>query len=471
MRMDKREWITFFTIALIFVLVEAKGLTVVTPGDENVYFYMAKSVTEGKIPYRDFFYAHPPLHIFILAAIIKIFGVNIVALKTATLVFLLTASFFLYKTSVELFKNIIGDKHAFLMSILTLIIFLFSFEIMFKATFSIGINLSLMFLMMSFYFIFEKKYFIGGAFAGLAGLTRFYTLPPIFAISIFLFFKKNQEHRIRDFLFFAGGFTATFGIVVASLLILFGQNFIQPAFSYHFLKPQLSNQKVIVYQSILKEDWVILLAFSLSLFTRNKGKFQLFYLILFIYLLFLLFIGVIAEFYFSIAFPFMAIIGSYSIVEIIRKVKMPQHGKYVLIFSIIIFFLWNTSADVMFLERYGFMKFSPLDQLVAEIESASQSQKLFGDDATVTLVALLTNRSIALNFIDSNEMRFTSGLTNFFIFRYQIEDENISHMIFRKTKGLYQISQFRDYANSRCALEKEYYDIIEGSFLLYKCPK
>lgn len=471
MELNKRELIGFFIIVFIFVLIEAKGLTLLTPGDENVYFYMAKSITDGKFPYRDFFYAHPPLHIFILAAIIKIFGVNFIAFKSAALLAFLTASFFLYKISLDMFKNRLSDKHAQIMSLLALILFLFSFEVMFKATFSLGIEFSLTFLMASLYLILDKKYFIGGIFAGIAGLTRFYALPALFAVFAFIFVKKLQEHKIKDFLYMATGFLITFGIIIALLALFFGQSFIEPVFKYHLLKPKLPNQKMTVYKNVLKEDWIIFFAFSLSLFIKNKKQFQVFYFATFTYFLFLLYLNVIPEFYFIIAFPFMAVIGSYSIVELIRAIDLSTSVKYILIFSICVIFFLNTFADVMFLEQYGFLKFEPLSQIVSKISTTNPNEELFGDDATVSLAALLANRKIALNYIDSNEMRFTTELTNFFSFKNQLDKENVSYMIFRKSKGLYMIQQFREYANARCSLENQYSDLIEGDILMYRCGK
>src|SRR3989338_7079899 len=262
----KAHWIAFFAVILVFVLVEAKGLGHVAPGDENVYYYMAKSVSEGQLPYRDFFYAHPPLHILIIAAAIKIFGVDFAALKSVDLLALLIASFFLYKTSLEMFKNHLKDEHAYSISVLSVIMFLFSFEVMFKATFSMGMNFSLMFLMAGFYFVFTKKYFIGGIFAGLAGLTRPYALAPVFAIFIFVFIKKIGEGNPKDFFRMALGFFATFGIAIIALASFFGNDFTGPVVKYHLLKASIPGQRIGVYENVLKEDWDILLAFSLSLF-------------------------------------------------------------------------------------------------------------------------------------------------------------------------------------------------------------
>ncbi len=468
MKLNKIELIAFFTVAFVYFIIQAKGLAHIAPGDENVYYYMAKSITEGQLPYKDFFYAHPPLHILILSVIIKIFGVNFTLLKFATLLALLTASFFLYKTSLEFFKNNLNEENALLISILALLLFLFSFEVLFKATFSMGINFSLMFLMISFYLIFAKKYFTGGVFAGLAGLTRFYTLAPIIAIFIFIIIKKFQEKNIKDSFNMVSGFFITFGITIIALYFFFGQNFTDPVFRYHLLKPKLPNQKIIIYKNVLTENWIIFLAFLSSLFMQNKKKFQFFYFMIFVYFLFLLFINVIEEFYFSIAFPFMAISGSYSIVYLINKIKL-KYIRYFAIIFICLIFLWNTTADVMFLEKIGFLEFSQLNQLVDIVSKSNPKLKLFGDDSIVPLLALITNRSIALNFIDSNEMRFTSGLTHFYLFTNKLDDVNLSYIILRKNKGLNQIIEFNEYISQRCKLEKEYFDVAEGSFLMYKC--
>src|SRR3989338_9365317 len=75
MNLTPKQWIPFLIVALVFIIIEAKGLTQVGPGDENVYFYMAKAMSEGQMPYRDFFYAHPPLHIFLLSVLINIWAV------------------------------------------------------------------------------------------------------------------------------------------------------------------------------------------------------------------------------------------------------------------------------------------------------------------------------------------------------------------------------------------------------------
>ena len=140
-----------------------------------------------------------------------------------------------------------------------------------------------------------------------------------------------------------------------------------------------------------------------------------------------------------------------------------------IIFLISLIFLWNTAADIAFIEKILFAKFSPLDNLSDAIRSIKPNQYIFGDDSVVPLLALINNKPIALNYFDSNEMRFTSGLTNFYLFKEQLDSVNLSYIIFRMNRGLHQISNFRDYAAARCKLKNEYYDLTQGNFLVYGC--
>src|SRR3989338_9829433 len=139
---DKLAYALFFAFAAIFISIVFKGAITAQPGDENVYFYMGKMIAEGKLPYRDFFYAHPPLHAYMIAAVYKVFGFNIIALKLVPLVSALIASFFIFKTAKEKF----GD----LESILSLLLFMLSYSIMFNSVFSFGVMTATMFMAAGF---------------------------------------------------------------------------------------------------------------------------------------------------------------------------------------------------------------------------------------------------------------------------------------------------------------------------------
>src|SRR5262245_29142492 len=53
----------FGAVVLLYALLKTYQLTLGN-SDENIYFYMAlRTVTDGLLPYRDYFFAHPPLHL------------------------------------------------------------------------------------------------------------------------------------------------------------------------------------------------------------------------------------------------------------------------------------------------------------------------------------------------------------------------------------------------------------------------
>ena len=468
MKLNPKQWTLFLIIALIFAVVEFKGLTQAGPGDENVYFYMAKAASQGQMPYKDFFYAHPPLHIFILSILIRIFGINFFILKSAGLLFILIASFFLYKLSLELFQNKFNDKYANSISIIAVILFLFSFTTLFTATFSVGVEMSVALMMISFYLIFTKKYLVGGIFAGLAGLTRLYALVPLFALFAFIFIKKLQEKKLKDFLSMFLGFFIIFGTSMILLTAIYGHNFIDPVIKYHFLKPALPGQKSSVYENAIKENWILFAISLLFLFAQNKKRMQLFLFVVILYLLFLIILSFNVEFYFILLFPFLALVGAYSLVNLISRIKI-KYVKYFIALLITLIFLWNTTADTTFLEKIGFLNFSSLEPMVSKISATNSNQQIFGDASIAPLVALKSNRNLALNYIDTNEKTFTSGLTNFYIFSGNLNSANLSYIILKKDYGLYQIEQFRQYAESRCKLNETYSDLLEGEFLMYKC--
>jgi len=161
-------WVIFSVIIIIFFLIELKALPYLKPGDENVYLYMGKLVSEGKIPYKDFFLAHPPLQILIIAAVFKIVGFNIFISNLMPLLFTLLSAFFLFKIVKEKFNEI--------KALAAVALFLFSFSTLSLATDFVGINLTAMFAVIGFYCLFNKNNYIkSGIFFGLASIIWFNT--------------------------------------------------------------------------------------------------------------------------------------------------------------------------------------------------------------------------------------------------------------------------------------------------------
>ena len=253
---NRQSYALLSLFMIIFILITFKGLKTIQPGDENVYYYMGKLVSEGKIPYKDFFFAHPPLHIYLIALVYKISGFSIVALKLVPLAATIATAFFIFRTAQKF-----GNMEAIAASLL----FLFSYSIMFNSVFSFGIELAAMFLVIGVYFLFNRNnYWIAGLFFGLAGITRLLSLIPIAVILIFAFFSSK-----RTFFKLSSGFLTIF-LLVNGIFFLSSNNYFSYVYGYHLQKTFGGKENFREYIDILKLNW--LLFFSAFMFAFVKEK-------------------------------------------------------------------------------------------------------------------------------------------------------------------------------------------------------
>ncbi len=454
---NKLVYSLFILFVIIFIIIALKSLTVVQPGDENVYYYMGKLISEGKIPYRDFFYAHPPLHVYLIAFIYKIFGFNIIILKFIPLASILISAFFIFKITKEKF----GDIEAIISSLL----FLFSYSIMFNSVFSFGIEIATMFLVIGVYFLFNKNnYILSGLFFGLAGVTRLLSLIPIFVIFLVVLFSDK-----KNFLKLSSTFLIVFLLVNGIFAFMFEDDYLTPIYKFHLLKTRNSDENIKEYVDIIKLNWILFLSAALIIFIKDKKQINMFLFTSIIYLLFLFSLKKLFGFYFIMMFPLLALIGGYSIVNLFRHLNFPKKWK---IFIIIIFFLiffWNLTSDILFLEKIGFTGFERGKDIVKFVNSVSNNDTLlFGDDSVTPLLALLTNKKIALDFVDTNNQVFISGVKDLDKTLKNLKNKDILFII-RSKQGISYFSDVKEFLNKNCEFLSQFYDKIEGSYLVYRC--
>jgi 4-amino-4-deoxy-L-arabinose transferase-like glycosyltransferase len=99
----KMEFLLILLILLNFLI----RLYTIHPtlSDENIYFSMAKNLSEGKILYKEIDFVHPPLQIYILAFLFKIFGVSLLTAKLLTLIASCLSVYLVFLIAKELFDK------------------------------------------------------------------------------------------------------------------------------------------------------------------------------------------------------------------------------------------------------------------------------------------------------------------------------------------------------------------------------
>ena len=442
---------------VVFIAVVFRGLFAHQPGDENVYYYMGKMITEGKVPYRDFFFAHPPLQIYLVSLLYKIFGFNIAILKSIPLISTLISAFFVFKISEERFGNF--------SAILSALLFLFSYSVMFNSVFSFGVDLAAMFLIIGTYLLWNRKnYIFSGLFFGLAAITRLLSLVPVLAIfSMVLLSGKKGILRLSS------GFFIIFLIANGAFLLLPGNDYPAQVYKFHLLKGSAAKENFNEYVDIIKLNWILFSSASLLFFVKEKKRIAAFAVISIVYLVFLTILKTLFGFYFIIAFPFLAVVGGCSIALIFRDIKLQRKWKLAISAVLLSIFAWNLASDVLFLEKIGFRGFERGSDLIEYVNSiSSKDTLLFGDASVAPLLALLTNKEIALDFADTNNQVFISGARNLNSVLAGLKGHDVV-FIARSREGISYFSEVRGFLNRNCEFLSQFNDKIEGAYAVYRC--
>ena len=206
--------------------------------DENIYFYMAKRFSEGLIPYRDFFFAHPPMHILIPAILFKITGFNIVVAKLIPITASMISGIFLYK----MLKLVYGEIAGFA----GLIFYLFSYQVLMASSDMTGINLTVMFVSVSVYYFISNRLIISGIFSALAISSGIYSAALIILFAVWLLIKRD----LRGILKYLVAFLIPFVLIFGTFYLLGRDSFILGVFKYHTLKPEKIPDRVDIFSTM-----------------------------------------------------------------------------------------------------------------------------------------------------------------------------------------------------------------------------
>jgi hypothetical protein len=340
----------FLTLQLSFIFYHDHYLV----SDDYTYFYASKLLAEGKLPYRDFFISHPPLQFMIYSFLIRIFGEELMLANIIPLLAIMVSAFMAYKITNKVYAT------ALLLAI---------FPILHCASIGFGLNLAVMFVLLSIYFV-EEKPLLAGILMGLAVFTRLHIAP--FAIA--MLFYKNRPSKNSKYIV---------GLSIMAVVFLFMVISI----------PQSINN-IIFYHAL--KDWrywegmryfvvgVGLLGITISYRTR-------WFWFIALYFAFLMSLKSVFAYY---LIPLSAIIALALAEQDFTKWRIALATSLILGLSLGATILSTT--DVM--------------ENKAEIESITtavgfQEGELCGNNEILPLIALKTNKRIKDNEIDTNFQR------------------------------------------------------------------
>jgi hypothetical protein len=196
---------------------QAVGYTVT---DENIYFYQANLIAQGALPYKDFFFAHPPVHILIPALLFSLFGFHLVLAKMISMGAGLLAGLFVMLTA----RRTAGRTAAVIAGAL----YLYAFAVLNAATNLTGVNLTVMFLTAGVTAAVYQRGLTAGILVGLAMSTGFYSAAAGAALLLAAFLYST-----RFGLRFAIGLLGCFGLFNVVFLLIGGGAFLEGVYLYH----------------------------------------------------------------------------------------------------------------------------------------------------------------------------------------------------------------------------------------------
>lgn len=396
------KWLFLLLVAGGYLWAKTYALHYVPGGDENTYYYMARLMASGKLFYRDFFFAHPPLQLLLLTAVYLGFGFNLLALKLTAFLPPLLGAAVLYHQFRRRNQPLAGGFF--------LLILLFNYEFLKITSHPFGLNLTIFFLMLSLYYFIDRKPFPAGLMWGLASLTGFYALPwGLIPIGYYLI----RGERRAGWFTFPAGFLLIFGSVSGVCLLLWGLSYLEPVFLYHLIKPRGRELVSDIYIQVMRRNFPIFFLPFLYLWAKKSPVRNAVLAAGLLYLIFLASLNPLFTQYFMLPLPFLAWISAGSLASLLKRIS--SRSRFILITAISVLLLCGFSADNI--RRYlrhergtGFVTARPIVDFIRN--NSVPGDLIFGHVTTAPLLALLTERDIALDLVDTNFMRFRSGLTD-----------------------------------------------------------
>tara|TARA_Y100000310_G_scaffold151938_1_gene151536 strand:+ start:15784 stop:17187 length:1404 start_codon:yes stop_codon:yes gene_type:complete len=460
---EKKAYWIFVLIIIVYMIVKVSHINY-SYSDENTYFYMGKLVSEGVMPYRDFFFSHPPLQAYLFALLFKVFGFNFILLKMIPLVCTMVSGFFVYK--------IVWWKIGIREGVVALILFLFSYDSMRFSSYAVGVNLTTMFAVIGIYFLLSKRYVLSGVFQGVAGVTGLYSLVLPLVVLVVLFLKNK-----KNFLRFLIGFGVVFFVTNLFFMVVAGSEYVSSVYGYHLSKPSEESNKFMVLGRLVRVNILLFGAFFAYVlrkaFFRYK-KFNVLFMIVLMYIFFLVSLQSIFGFYSMIVFPFLAVLGGSSLGWLGKKNKA-------LLVVVILLMGFSIGWSVNRYVEYDFQDFKNADEVADFIkENSEESDTIYGDDSVTTLLALLSDRRITADFADSNNFVFRSGMIDLRETIETLKRESVKFIIVYKLKtpthtgrfGPALIEGFYEFAVDECKAAKvfkEEWHSYEKIVEIYEC--
>lgn len=382
--------VLLFFIAFKLYVLRQGAFTV--HGDNALYMYMARQMSRGVIPYRDFFFGHPILTILPTAALIKVFGTSFMVGMIQPIFSGLASIILVY---------LIGEKIRGGSGIYAAAFLATSYHFQFFTHWLGGVALSVVFVLASFYLTLQKRHELSAAFLVLSFLTRINHFPVLFVFLGYHLYKKN--YRFFKGLVIAG---------LASFILFLIPGYVDGTILYHFLKKAgpLSVGHGAYFSVIQKQAVIItlsLLSFAYIFKRKIKDDALFFSYAAALSCLTLLALSELRTWYVLYTIPFFCILAGFLMHQLSLIKVNKKHISPIVIAAFLILLVLNIYP------AYGFTQYSEPKSYdpVYDLLDIQEGDYLLDTLAGISpYLALKNDAFVAGDLVDMNPLRFASGL-------------------------------------------------------------
>ncbi|MDB5194578.1 MAG: hypothetical protein JWN50_592 [Parcubacteria group bacterium] len=381
-------------------------------GDENVYFYMTHAIQHGLLPYKDFFLADPPFFIFLLTGFKALIGTHYLLFKTLPPLFDAASAVLIYLILIRNSTRFAWLGPAF---------YLFSFSVLSTSDYMTGAEVMIFFILLANLLDQHGKSFWSGVSWALACLCKLYAAPALIGFLIYKLLKR-ERHALRNIIL--GGILAAL-IVLLPFFIMAPHQTLYDLILHQFHRPAGIN-KWNVWQLFLGFEWLLILAACVGAY-YTKHRTLVFELAL--SAIFLLWYKDLYYLYLHLLMPYLALLAAEFVSSLsVKKSELAWGfiGLYVVILMYPLLTYTSTFAPQGIFENP--------QEIADALRLAPKSLPAYGAQEVAPLVALMADRPIFENIIDTNTQNFAAGTHNL---------KNISADI--QKSGAYLISRIADY--------------------------
>lgn len=263
--------------------------------DENLYFYMAKEVSEGSVPYRDFFFAHPPLLILPQALLFLLFGPGFLLGRMVPV---------MSGAAILVLSYFIGDELKKGSGIFASAIVLSSYSFGLMGGRGMGVALSLALVLGSVYCSLRKRDGAAGVLLALSMFVRLSNFPVFLVLAGYHIWKKRW------------GFVKGLAILGVFGLLALIPNFTKDVFIYHLMKSAVADRGGAL--AFVSREWILLALVPLGIFVKWDER-KLLILGCMASGILVLALSQVRIFYLGFVIPFAALVAGAGIVTALEK--------------------------------------------------------------------------------------------------------------------------------------------------------